>query len=137
MSLNNKEKALLIWEWHKIKVNLQLAVERKKLYFYEKNIWWASLGANIGHEEDGKNKKFERPVLILKKFNSYLAIIIPLTSRVKDNNKYYFKFLFNNHYSSAIISQLRIISSRRLIRKIGNIGTPDFYEIKRQIKKII
>lgn len=65
----NNEKAELIYKWHKIKIDIQLAVDKSNLYFYEKDVWWASLGANIGHEEDGKNKKFERPVLILKKFN--------------------------------------------------------------------
>ncbi len=134
MPLDDKEKAKLIFEWHKIKIDIQLAAVKNNLYFYEKDVWWASLGANIGHEEDGKNKKFERPVLILKKFNNHLALIAPLSSQLKQNNKYYYKFYLNQRLTSVIVSQIRIISSKRLIRKIGNITSADFNKIKLQIR---
>lgn len=38
----------------------------RSLYFKERQIWWASIGQNIGVEANGKNKKYERPVIILK-----------------------------------------------------------------------
>lgn len=107
------------------------------MYFREKEVWWASLGANLGHEEDGKNKKFERPVLILRKFNKHLMLVIPLTSKIKENNKYYFKCFLNNQSGSAIISQIRIISSKRLIRRMGDMSNMDFYKIKDLIKNLI
>jgi mRNA interferase MazF len=31
-------------------------------------IFWCSVGLNVGVEYDGKGKKFLRPVLVLKKF---------------------------------------------------------------------
>ncbi|MFA6194258.1 MAG: type II toxin-antitoxin system PemK/MazF family toxin [Patescibacteria group bacterium] len=138
MPLNNEEKAKLIFEWHKIKVDIQLADVKNNLYFYEKDIWWASLGANIGHEEDGKNKRFERPVLILKKFNKHLILIIPLSSQIKKNKFYYYKFSSNNKkFISAMFCQIRLISNKRLIRKMGTINNNDFNEIKSRIKDII
>ena len=51
--------------WTKLKIRLHVS-EDEPVYFREKEIWWASLGANIGYEQDGKNDNFERPVLILK-----------------------------------------------------------------------
>lgn len=138
MLLANNEKAKLIFEWHKIKIKIQLANNKDNLYFYEKDVWWASLGANIGHEEDGKNKMFERPILILKKFNKHLILIIPLSSKVKKDKFYYYKFISNGEkFVSAMICQIRLISSKRLIRKMGNINNQDFNEIKRRIKSFL
>ena len=137
MLLFPNKKAELIFKWHKLKIDIQLADNKADFYFYEKDVWWASLGANIGHEEDGKNERFERPVLILKKFNTHLLLTVPLSSQSKENNKYYYKFLLNHQHSSAIISQIRIISSKRLIRKIGHLNKGNFDAIRSQIKQLI
>jgi len=135
MLLTNNGKARLIFEWHKIKIRIQLAKNKGNLYFYEKDVWWASLGSNIGHEEDGKNKMFERPILILKKFNKHLILMIPLSSKVKKGKFYYYEFSSNGKkFISAMICQIRLISSKRLIRKMGNISNQDFCEIKNRIK---
>jgi mRNA interferase MazF len=47
-------------------------------FFNEKEIWWCSIGLNIGSEIYRKGKTFTRPVLILRKFNksSFLAVFI-------------------------------------------------------------
>jgi hypothetical protein len=45
--------------------------ERKKridrhddeILFHEREIWWSSLGVNVGSEQDGIAANFERPVL--------------------------------------------------------------------------
>jgi hypothetical protein len=46
-------------------------IEAKKYYKYikEREIWWCSAGLNIGDEQNGKNFNFERPFIIIKKFN--------------------------------------------------------------------
>jgi len=134
---SNDKKAQLIFEWHKLKIKIQLAEDKERLYFSDKDIWWASLGVNVGHEEDGKNKKFERPVLILKKFNRYLALIIPLSSRLKENKFYYYKFFSGSQFRSAMICQIRLISSKRLIRKMGRLDSLNFQEIRRKIKNFL
>jgi len=105
-------------------------------YFYEREIWWCSLGVNIGYEQDGKHENFERPVLILKKFNQYVLWIIPLTSKQK-SGKYYYSFEFGKEPSVAILSQLRLISSKRLLRKIGMIPEDDFAKIKNSVKSFL
>jgi len=130
--IDYSEKSRLIKDWHLLKVKLHFSALGQK-YFLERDIWWASIGSNIGYEEDGKNRQFDRPVLILKKFNKHLILIIPLSSKIKTDNKYYCKINFNNSSSSVIISQLRIISSQRLIRKIGKL---DSYQFKNLIRMI-
>jgi mRNA interferase MazF len=52
-------------------------------FVHEREIWWCSLGANIGHEEDGKNDKFERPILVIKKWSNKTIVIVPLTTKIK------------------------------------------------------
>ena len=132
---SDDKKARLISRWHKIKIEIQLMADKNNLYFREKEVWWASLGANLGHEEDGKNKKFERPVLILKKFNRHLILVIPLTSKIKEDKFYYYKFAISGEeFVSALICQIRLISSKRLSRKIGKVNNQDFKEIKYRIK---
>jgi mRNA interferase MazF len=51
--------------------------------FKERDIWWVSIGVNVGFEEDGKHEKFLRPVLILKKFNKELFLGIPNSDKIQ------------------------------------------------------
>ena len=34
--------------------------------YHAREIWWASLGVNVGYEQDGTGASYERPVLILR-----------------------------------------------------------------------
>ena len=97
-------------------------------FFYSREIWWCALGVNIGSEQDGKNESFERSVLILKKINKDLLWIVPLTSKVIDN-EYRTNVKITGIQSQVSLSQLRSISSKRLLRKIGTIKSVTFYEI--------
>lgn len=117
--------------WTKLKVRLHLS--KTKIYFKEREIWWASLGANIGYEQNGKHETFERPVLILKIFNRHILWIVPLTRSEKDGNKYYFQLEQNGEDSFVILSQLKVISSKRLFRKMRTIRWNEFKEIKKRI----
>jgi mRNA interferase MazF len=120
--------------WTKLKIRIHLS--ESNVYFREKEIWWMSLGVNIGNEQDGKHDKFERPVLILKKFNRHLFLGVPLSSKVKENI-YYYKFKNNENYFCAILSQLKAVSSKRLLRKIGMFPDDDFIKIKERIKNFL
>ena len=126
--------------WIIIKKRLHFLSNRPKGY-KEGEVWWASLGCNIGYEEDGKNTFFTRPVLILKKFNQELFLAIPL-STTKRRGKYYFPFELNHKVSVALLSQLRVLDTSRLINgraraKIGKVENKLFLEIKNKIYEII
>lgn len=121
-------------EWTKLKVRLH--IDERVFYFREKEIWWASLGANIGHEQNGKNHTYERPILILKKFNRHLLWSLPLTSKEKEGD-YYFDLKNAGFESRIILSQLKLISSKRLIRKVGIIPSNIFLEIQQKLTSII
>lgn len=122
-------------EWTKLKIRIHLS-EDIKFYFRERQIWWVSLGENIGFEQSGKNKGFERPVLVLKKFNKYLFGAIPLTSQLK-TGKYYYQYQWSGNKYSALLSQLKTLSSKRLIRKMGEMHLSDFMAIKNKVKNLL
>ncbi len=67
-------------DWMGIKKNLheKLTVPPK---VNEGDVWWASIGENIGSEINGKNQNFTRPVIILKKLSRTLFFVIPLTTK--------------------------------------------------------
>lgn len=61
----------------------------------EGEVYWCSLGADIGDEENSKGKIFRRPVLVFKKFNNNIFWGILLSTKIKDN-KYYIKVKLKN-----------------------------------------
>lgn len=94
-----------------------------------REVWWVCLGINIGFEQDGKNANLERPVLVLKRYNSHLFLGIPLTSKNKDN-KYHFPLEYNGVPSNAILSQVRAFSSKRLLNKVGVVPIDMFNSLR-------
>jgi len=123
--------------WHKIKTDVNDLENR--VFFHEREIWFCYIGANIGFEQDGDKKEYLRPVLVLKKFNNEIFWGIPLTksNKVKDN-KYYYSFSFiKNIISLAILSQIRLIDAKRLIRKVGDMKEEDFENAKKKLKELL
>jgi mRNA interferase MazF len=122
------------WKWHHLKSQIEqghLAVP-----FNEREIWWCSLGANIGTEQDGKHRRFERPVLVIKKFNKEIFWGLPVTSQQK-SGKYYISFTIGDTMNCAILSQLRLFSSKRLVRKMVRIADKKFDEIVIAVARLL
>lgn len=105
-------------------------------YFREREIFYCYLGKNLGHEQDGKGDDFLRPVIILKKFNNRLFLGIPVTSQSK-TGKYYFEIKINSTANFAILSQIRLLDSKRLKYKIGKVSTKNFLELRKKFLKLI
>ncbi len=102
--------------WTELKKKIHEKTERPTgIFWREKEIWFCSIGANIGSEQDGKNEFFERPVLILKKVSPTTFLAIPLTSKRKEGSWY---VPLSSTGTSAIISQIKLLDSSRLNRKI-------------------
>ena len=121
--------------WIRIKTRIHLS--DKLVYFREGEIWWVNLGANVGHEEEGKNDNFERQILVLKKFNEHLLWAIPLTTKTKEDNPYYYQYELGGKEYAAILPQLRMLSSKRLIRRIGMFPLEDYEKIREEIRKLV
>jgi mRNA interferase MazF len=121
-------------KWNELKKLIHK--EKTSPFYKECEIWWCSLGINIGFEEDGKNKLFERPVLIFRKFNKEMFWGLPLTKTQREG-KFYFSFELKKQISSVILSQLRIYSSKRLIRRMYRLNGEEFKKIEEKILLLI
>ena len=111
-------------KWTKLKLRIHTKKEGVK-FVKERDIWWAHLGINIGHEQDGKNENFERPVLIVKNmFGGKVLWAVPMTSKEREDGNYFFKTSYIQQPDGAsitqyaILPQLKAISPKRLIRKL-------------------
>lgn len=104
--------------------------------FKERDIWWVSIGINVGFEEDGKHDKFIRPVLVLRKFNREMFLGIPMSTKLKDN-PYYKTVSVNDRIVSVLISQIRVFSAKRIQDKLAELDKNDFEKIKEDVVNMI
>jgi len=114
--------------WNEQKKVLDADVE--PLYFREGEIWWVHLGVNIGYEIDGKSDNFARPVIVLRKYNKYSFLALPLTTSVRSNPWKVPIGTIANKPSFAILSQLRNIDSRRLYQKVASLQSELFEAVR-------
>lgn len=121
--------------WIKLKVKIHIS--KRIFYPRERQIWWASLGQNVGVEVNGKNEKFERPVLVLKRFNDDSLLILPISSKIKIGN-YYFRFINHSGIENVInFAQTRTISVKRFIRQVGIMSDENFERVTSNFKALI
>jgi mRNA interferase MazF len=123
--------------WHILKTELdslefdssdKLSPENPKPMFRERDIWWCSIGENIGYEQDGKHENFERPILILKKFSQDMFLWVPLTSNEKEHSLRY-PYTINEKPWCINLTQVRTMSVKRLHRRMGKMSEDHFSEI--------
>lgn len=114
-------------KWNKLKIKLNET--RSISLVHEREVWWCSIGVNIGSEQDGKNNSFERPVLIVKRFNYDMVWVVPMTS-VNKHNLFYFQIEKDGKVHSFILSQLKLVSTKRLRRCIYRMSTYEFAMVK-------
>ncbi|HEY0908442.1 MAG TPA: type II toxin-antitoxin system PemK/MazF family toxin [Candidatus Paceibacterota bacterium] len=107
-----------------------------RIEFHDREVWWASFGINVGVEINGKNSAFERPCLILTKFNKEMAWAIPAVSKDRDS-MFYLRIEIDGKPFILALSQLRTISSKRLLRKEGMVPISTYIEIKRRIMEFL
>ena len=125
-------------------MGLKAGIHNDKIrpFFHEREVWFSSLGENVGFEQDGNGEDFLRPVLIIRKFNNEIFWGIPLTKSnkktKKKSEKYYFSFCFTpNTKSVAILSQIRLIDARRLAYIAGEMDKKDFVELIKKLKALL
>jgi mRNA interferase MazF len=122
-------------DWHKAKKEIHNSKERH--FYHEREVRWCSLGENIGFETDGKGVQYTRPVLILKGFSKEVCLCLPLTTVIK-TGKYYHKIILEDRIDrNVILSQIRLIDTKRLKGPIGIVDEIQFKAIKQAFIKLI
>lgn len=122
-------------EWTKLKIKLE--DKNNTLFINEREIWWASLGVNLGHEQDGKNESYERPVLVIKRFNNHVVWGLPMTTTEKKDHPYYVPVEYNDEISYVILTQIKLFSTKRFLRKVRMLPKKEYNLIKKKLKKLL
>ena len=123
-------------DWNSDKKQID-ATEEYLPRYYEREIRWCRLGVNIGFEQDGTGEDFSRPVLILKGFSRRVCLIVPLTSSPHPGPYRVPVGLVGEKNTTAIISQIRLIDTRRLDQHITTIDKETFERIRKAVKDIL
>lgn len=105
-------------------------------FFHEGEIWWSALGTNVGFEEDGKNENFERPVLIFKKFNKEVFWGLPATTKQR-SGRYYFNSRELKRPTTILLSQIRLLDGKRLLRKMGTLPRHEYLELLEKFRDLL
>ncbi len=130
--------------WNEEKKIIHTKKQTDDFFVNPREIWFVKMGMNIGFEENGKSE-FVRPVLVIKKVGM-LFFTIALTTKGKEDNKFYHKFLHavftekhfhNSGRSFAILSQARVFDKKRFQERIGILPSDEFEIVKQKITRIL
>jgi mRNA-degrading endonuclease toxin of MazEF toxin-antitoxin module len=127
------EKDFDRWNTNKKQINDRVHAP----FFYSREIWWSSLGINVGFEQDGSRKSFQRPVLIIRGLSKNTCLVAPLTGSPKHHPFRVPIGMIDGKEAQVIISQLRVIDTRRLINRIGVLSQSIFESIRKSIRATV
>ncbi|MBI4224768.1 MAG: type II toxin-antitoxin system PemK/MazF family toxin [Candidatus Sungbacteria bacterium] len=118
--------------WNKAKKRVD--TEDRDISIRSGEIRWVSLGVNIGSEIDGKGESFTRPALVLHVIGSHLALVVPMSTKVKDIAGY-IPFEWKGTKMALCVHQIRIISQKRILSRKGKISLTRLSAIKSEVSK--
>ena len=134
MTPDEQTKALSLVEWTKKKIQV-CQVDTKDVYYDAGQVWQAHVGENVGSEQNGTGPGHSRPVLIIKKAGPKIVWAVPLTSKAPETP--WLMPLTTHKPGSAVISQIKAFSPKRLIRLVQQADEKEFEEIKKQIRRLL
>lgn len=106
-------------------------------FCHERELWWITLGVNVGFEQDGSDIEYRRPVLILKKLSGQTSLVIPLTTSTHEHKLRPSVGLVEDRKARALLSQMKVIDTKRLVRKIGSLDKKIFSDIRKTAKDML
>ena len=118
--------------WNEVKKRVNK--EKQGVYIRAGELRWSAIGVNVGSEMDGKGRSFTRPVLVINIVGPYLALVIPITTKVK-NVPGYISFSWKGENQSICIHQMRVISQKRILDRIGKISEKKLSAMKQNVIK--
>ena len=102
-----------------------------------RELWWCRIGVNIGSEQDGKGDEYSRPCLILRGFGPDACLVVPLSTSPREHPLRIAVGEVEDKEARANLSQMRVIDTRRLVRKIGFLDKNAFDHIRKAAKAIL
>ena len=116
--------------WNKVKQRIQ--TEERSVNIRKGEIRWVSFGVNVGSEIDGKGISFARPALVIHVIGSHLALIIPVSTKVKEVAGY-IPFTWSDKDNALCIHQMKVVSQKRILARLGKISENRLNEYKKII----
>ncbi len=123
--------------WNEVKKKINSTEVEPEKFPKVGEVWMSSLGKNIGFEQNGSGENFSRPLLVIKKFNNQMFWCIPLSTKQKPFDFYYNFTDPSGNNVSGILAQMKLISVKRLKRKLYEIDNQKLKEIKEKLKKFL
>ena len=105
-------------------------------FYHEREIWWCSLGVNVGYEQDGHGLLFQRPVLVVKGLSSNTCIVVPLTASGEAHPMRISLGEIDGKEAFAIISQMRVVDTRRFTERLHILNKEVFKNIQKTIRRL-
>ncbi len=121
-------------KWNKRKKEIN---DEEPNFYRARDIRWCSLGINIGFEQDGTSELYRRPVLVIKGFSRHVCLVVPLTTSTKINPYHMSIGIIEGREAFVIISQIRLIDTKRLHDPLAILGKEKFEEIRKAIRDLI
>ena len=119
-------------KWNSVKKRIHS--DERKVSIRAGEVRWVSCGVNVGSEIDGKGESFTRPMLVAHVVGSVLALVVPLSTKLKEVAGY-IPFEFQGKQISLCVHQMRIISQRRVLARKGRISEKRLRQVKSEIRK--
>jgi mRNA interferase MazF len=114
----------------------KLDVAKKSLLFKEGEIWWCSIGANVGEEVYGKGSDFRRPVVILKKLSQNSCVVMPTSTKEKTSS-WFHHLNIRDKDRWVMMNQMRFISANRLWARESSLSEEEFGELKKSVATLL
>lgn len=122
-------------DWNEQKKNIQQNVQ--EIYFDTREVWWCTLGVNIGHEQDGVGTLAQRPVLVLRKLSAETCVVLPMTTSKQNHPFRIFVGTIHGRESYAILSQIRVVDTKRFMKKVSTVENGRFEEIRNAARDML
>jgi mRNA-degrading endonuclease toxin of MazEF toxin-antitoxin module len=106
-------------------------------HYKAREVWWCSLGTNVGEEHDGTGDNYDRPVLVLMGFTINSCLIVPLTTSLRDHRLRPSVGIVGGKAARALLSQIRVIDRKRLIKKIQYLDQTIFDATIKAVKDML
>ena len=120
--------------WNEIKKSIEENAHEQERFPQEGEVWMCAFGRNIGFEQNGSGDSFSRPVLIIKKFNNQMFWSVPLSTKQKELD-FYLNFIDpNSKRVSAILAQMKLVSVKRLKRRLYDIPRDFIDEMRTMLR---
>lgn len=122
-------------EWNKDKKRIHGRLSTP--YVHRREIWWVSLGVNIGSEQDGGGIEYRRPALVLAVFGRTTCLVAPLTTSARVHHLRPCIGNVDGKNAHVLLSQIRVIDTKRCIRKVGMLPSNAFDLIRTTVRGIL